>query len=244
VVLMGRVAAHLGNKVDVRLFRDHAARIATAVNDRLYDSVRGVYVDGPATLHASLHANAFSLMAGLVPESRRQTVADFACSRGMACSVYGAQHVLDGLYKAERADHALALMTATDDRSWHHMIHGVGSTMTLEAWDGNYKPNLDWNHAWGCAPTNVIVRRLLGVRPAAHGFSKARIQPQLGGLEWARARIPTRLGAIELEATRRPDGSPELNIVLPDRMTADLRVGGGEDHVEIRRTLNSGAHSI
>ena len=31
----------------------------------------------------------------------------------------------------------------------------VGSTMTLEAWDAKYKPNLTWNHAWGAAPANI-----------------------------------------------------------------------------------------
>ena len=36
-------------------------------------------------------------------------------------------------------------------------------TLTTEAWDGIYKPNLDWNHAWGAAAGNLIVRRLLGV---------------------------------------------------------------------------------
>ena len=34
----------------------------------------------------------------------------------------------------------------------------VGSTITLEAWDNKFKPNQDWNHAWGaCLPISFLV---------------------------------------------------------------------------------------
>lgn len=36
--------------------------------------------------------------ASLVPVERKRAVIDFVKSRGMACSVYGAQHLLEGLY--------------------------------------------------------------------------------------------------------------------------------------------------
>lgn len=199
VVLMERMARHIGQTQDAEAFRAQAARVAQSLNTQLWDAARGVYVDGNQTDHASQHANFHPLMAGMVPPERLHSVLDFVKSRDMACSVYGSQHLLDGLYKAGDAAQGLALMTATHDRSWYHMIHGVGSTMTLEAWDYRYKPNFDWNHAWGAAPGNIIVRRLLGVRPGAPGFTKAIIQPQMGGLEWARARVPTPHGPIELE---------------------------------------------
>ena len=62
----------------------------------------------------------------------------------MACSVYGAQYLLEGLYFAGEADYALELMTSTSDRSWWNMIQS-GSTMTMEAWDIKYKPNSAMN---------------------------------------------------------------------------------------------------
>ena len=34
----------------------------------------------------------------------------------------------------------------------------IGSTITTEAWANIYKPNHDWNHAWGAAAANIIVR--------------------------------------------------------------------------------------
>ncbi len=85
-------------------------------------------------------------------------------SRGMACSVYGAQFLLEALYDYGFGDYALELMTATTQRSWYNMIRS-GSTITLEAWDKVYKPNLDLNHAWGAAPGNIMVRKLMGIEP-------------------------------------------------------------------------------
>ena len=100
--------------------------------------------------HCSLHGNMFPLAFGLVPEPYKAKVADFVQSRGMACSVYGAQYLLEALFGADKDDYAIQLMTAKTEHSWWHMME-MGSTMTLEAWDTPSKQNLDWNHAWGCA---------------------------------------------------------------------------------------------
>ena len=116
-----------------------------ALNSKLSNASTGLYQDGQTSTHSSLHANAFPLAFGSVPAHRQACVVAFVKSRGMACSVYGAQYLLEGLYQANQPDLALALLTSTTDRSWDNVIE-VGSKMTLEAWDAKYKPNLDWNH--------------------------------------------------------------------------------------------------
>ena len=59
----------------------------------------------------------------------------------------------------------------------------MGSTITTEAWDNVFKPNLDWNHAWGAAASNIIARQLMGIQPLTPGFSSISIKPQPGGLD-------------------------------------------------------------
>lgn len=115
----------------------------------------------------------FPLCFGLADVKRAQSVADFVKTRGMACSVYGSQFLMDGLYEAGEADYALQLLTSDAERSWYNMIR-VGSTISLEAWDDKYKPNQDWNHAWGAAPANIIPRRLMGVVPTEPGFRASK----------------------------------------------------------------------
>ena len=114
----------------------------------------------------------------------------------MACSVYGAQYLMDGLYEAGEADYGLQLLTDTSDRSWYNMIR-IGSTITLEAWDVKYKPNADWNHAWGAVPANVIPRRLWGIRPKTPGYAVASLKPQMSTLKKSSIEVPTIRGTIK-----------------------------------------------
>ena len=122
---------------------------------------------------------------------------DFIKSRGMACSVYGAQFLLEALYEAGEADYAFSLLTDQSVRSWYNMIR-VGSTITLEAWDDSFKPNQDWNHLWGAAPGNIIPFRLMGVQPLEPGFARVRIHPQPGPLRRADLTLPTCRGPIRV----------------------------------------------
>ncbi|MFA6109561.1 MAG: alpha-L-rhamnosidase C-terminal domain-containing protein [Candidatus Latescibacterota bacterium] len=216
--LLARIALVLARPEEAAQLRARQARVRQAIDDLFFDAERGVYIDGEGSTHASLHANIFPLAFGLVPPARRSRVVEFICSRGMACSVYGAQFLLEGLYRAGAAEQALALMTARHDRSWWNMIQ-AGSTVTLEAWDWRYKNNLDWNHAWGAAPVNIVSRYLLGVRPLAPGFSRILVQPQLAGLTEAQGRVPTIRGPVSVAVRQQPDRFT-LDIELPANTTA------------------------
>lgn len=225
VVLMSRIAAVLGKDEESGFFRRRAEQVRATILDKLFDEDRGVFVDGEGSRHSSLHANMFPLAFGLVPKTALKTVIAFIKSRGMACSVYGAQHLLDGLYRYRESEYGLGLMTARHDRSWWNMLE-AGSTITLEAWDWKYKNNLDWNHAWGAAPANLIPRWVAGIRPAEPGFGKVRIDPQPGGLEWFRCKHPTPRGPVEVEVERKPDGSYAKKVELPEGMGRESLVGG------------------
>jgi hypothetical protein len=174
-----------------------------------------------------------ALAFDLVPEEYKRTVTDFIKSRGMACSVYGAQFLLEGLYKAGEADYALSLMTATHDRSWWNMIKS-GSTITMEAWDMKYKPNSDWNHAWGAAPANIIPGYLWGITPAQPGYSKVVIRPQLSDLTYSKISVPTIRGNINAEF-RDSGKSREYIIAIPGNMECDFILN---DAVNLTITLN------
>jgi hypothetical protein len=141
----------------------------------------------------------------------------------MACSVYGAQFLLDALYNAGRGDAALARMTATDMHSWHHMIHNLGATITTESWDPSGKSNMSYAHPWATAPINIIPRRMFGIEPVEPGYGKIRIRPQTGGLEWATLRLPTIRGTIAA-AFRDTGKTFELDITLPANIAATVYV--------------------
>lgn len=199
LVQMAELAAALGKTDDAEFLALRAKRAASSFNATFYDVVHGIYVDGEGTGHASLHANAAALSMGVVPETRKKRVADFLVKKGMACSVYFAQYLLEALFEGGRGDVAVRLMMERGDRTWLGMID-QGSTITMEAWSLNAKPNQDWNHAWGTAALNVLVRYVLGVRPTKPGFVEYENTPFLGPLQFVEGVVPTVLGPIRVRA--------------------------------------------
>ena len=189
------MAEALGEESVRASFAARADRLLKRFNETFFDREQGRYADAADRPHASQHASMFPLAFGMVEARDVPAVAAYVKSRGMACSVYGAQFLLDALYDAGEADAALALLASTARRSWYNMLR-IGSTITTEAWDDVYKPNQDWNHAWGAAAANIITRRLMGVEPLEPGFGRIRIKPQPGSLEAASARIPTIRGTV------------------------------------------------
>ena len=218
---MARLAHALGKTDDAREFEVKAKRVYASFNAKFFDAAQGLYIDGEGSQHASLHANLFALDFSLVPANRTTKVANFVQSRGMACSVYGAQYLLESMFKAGKDDYAVQLLTAKSDRGWSHMID-LGSTMTLEAWDAKYKPNLTWNHAWGSAPANILSRFVLGVRPLEPGYRKLVIAPQPGGLSWVRGKVPTPCGPVTVNV--KNSVSFKLDVNIPAGATARLAV--------------------
>ncbi len=219
--LLSLTAAALGKQAEADLYAKEARKATESVNRLLVDGNTRLYTDGIGTRHSSLHSNMFALCFGLVPQDNRQAVVDFIKSRKMACSVYGSQFLLDALYDAGDADYALSLLNSTARRSWYNMTR-IGSTITTEAWDNVYKPNQDWNHPWGAAPTNVIVRKLMGVEPLEPGFSKMRIKPQPGSLRSASLTVPTIKGTVSVTFDNRVGENFTLDVDIPANTTAEV----------------------
>lgn len=223
VALLSRIAGILGKRDDEAYYQAAADRAQRAIRENLFDATAGVYRDGRDSDHSSAHANFFPLALSVTPAEHRASVGQSLVEKGMACSVYGAQFMLEALYEAGRADAALRLMTATDVHSWHHMIYNLGATMTTEAWDPAGKSNMSYAHPWATAPLNIVPRRLFGIEPVEAGYAAIRIRPQTGGLAWATLTLPTIRGPIQ--ASFR-DSAPvfELDVSLPATMTATVYV--------------------
>ncbi|HEY4415059.1 MAG TPA: alpha-L-rhamnosidase C-terminal domain-containing protein [Verrucomicrobiae bacterium] len=224
--IMAQIATALGRTQDAAAYTADAGRVYTAYNATFWDAARQCYRDGVGTDHASAHGNFFPLAFGLVPANRQAAVVNFLHSRiaandGMPCSVYGAQYLVEALFNAGDADSALALMTSDGPRSWLNIIN-LGSTLTAEAWNFTDKPNMDWNHAWGAAPGNLISRFILGLRPLNAGFGQILIQPQLGKtLTHAAGMVPTIRGPVGISVNNAP-GNFQLLLNIPGNVTATV----------------------
>ncbi|MBK6390395.1 MAG: alpha-L-rhamnosidase [Saprospiraceae bacterium] len=222
LVLMQQISTALHKTADAAFYANKANQVYHSFQEVFRHPNSGLIKDGDSTDHVSLHSNMFALAFGLVPPDDKTRVVQFIESRKMACSVYGSQFLLDALFEAGQTDYALELLTATTQRSWYNMIR-IGSTISLEAWDKVYKPNLDWNHAWGAAPANLIVRHLMGVMPLTPGGEILQIKPQIGHLDFAHLTTPTIRGIVSVFFDRRP-GKDLLEVFIPGGTMAKIFV--------------------
>ncbi|RZA01115.1 MAG: alpha-L-rhamnosidase [Sphingobacteriaceae bacterium] len=239
LVVLKKLANDLGKKDDAFYFDQKAKAVKLAYQKAFFDPVTKRYVDGVGTKHSSLHANMFALAFGLVDENNKKDVLAFIKSRGMACSVYGAQFLLDAVYDAGEGDYGLSLLTLKNDRSWLNMIN-VGSTITMEAWDNKYKLNQDWNHVWGAAPANIISRKLMGIEPLTPGWSSFSLKPQIGDLLTASINVPTVKGNIYASYTQRSKGFTAI-VYIPANTQAQIYLP--IKHKNKYRVMMNGKHA-
>jgi hypothetical protein len=97
-----------------------------------------------------------------------------------------------------------------------------GTTITWEAWDMKYKPNQDWNHAWGAAPANLLPRYVLGAEAVSPGWKQARIRPNTGTISFAKGKLPTPLGPLEVSWDNK--SFFQMHLALPAGMSAKLEL--------------------
>jgi alpha-L-rhamnosidase len=224
--IMANFATVLGRTNDAINYTAMATHVYASYNAVFWNRHSQSYVDGAGTTHSSAHANFFPLAFGLVPADRKMAVVNYLHSRmaannGMPASVYGAQYLLEALFESGDADTGLELMTTNGPRGWLNMIN-MGSTITTEAWNFDDKPNLDWNHAWGAAPGNIISRFVLGVRPITAGYGQILIQPELGKtLSYVQGTVPTIRGPVFVQATNAA-GRLRVLVNIPGNVTATV----------------------
>jgi alpha-L-rhamnosidase len=222
--IMTQIAQLTGHDADAADFTARADQVYASYNNVFWNPATQRYIDGEGISHSAAHANFFPLAFGLVPDANKAAVLNFLHTRAMAPSVYGAQYLLEGLFQNNDSDYALGLMSTNGQRGWLNMLN-IGSTLTTEAWDFAFKSNMDWNHAWGSAPANIIPRYILGLRPLEAGFGQVLIQPQLGQtLSYVNGTVPTIRGPISVQVTNGPNiyqilldipGNVDATVMLP-----------------------------
>lgn len=227
--------ARLGDGRLAERYRAQARRTRAAIRQGFWDAEHGCYVDalpGEADFRKpSVPANALSVLYGVAEGDQVASVADWLSDAladnflgrpvppardALRVNAYFSYYALGALYRAGRADEALAFMS----RCWKPMLD-AGATTTWESFGGD--PGGSLCHAWGASPTYYLSAQVLGVGfPDPADSSRVRIAPRPGSLTWARGvwphpRGPIRVGwrfegdQLKVEATG-PEG---VELILP-----------------------------
>lgn len=239
---LAKCAAALGKDDDAKALSSRADTLAAAMRATLLDSSGGRFLDGEGTTHSAQHASAFPVALGVadtLDDEVRARLADTLAAGGMRVSVYGAQFLLDALFRLGRADAALALLTSTATNSWLHMLDTLKATIVTEAWDPALKSNMTLSHAWASAPANAIPRHVLGVRVTAPGAAQFLIRPRTGTLTEVAGTVPSLRGPVKV-AVHRSSDAHTTRVSVPPNSRAVLEVEIGDaDPAQYRVTAKT-----
>lgn len=222
LVAMADIAQTIERRDEARRFASLAHRLRDSLNAACLGA-DGTYVDGIGTGQRSQHATAFAVALGVIPDSHLAAAGRALAAQGMRMSVYGAQFLLEALYRSDQPEAAMALMTGRGQFSWLHMIDDLHATIATEAWDPSIKPNMTFSHAWGTAPVNIVQRFVAGVEIASPGAARLRIRPEPSGLSFFRATVPTIRGSVRVHYDGR-SRARLMQIELPANVSAELQL--------------------
>ncbi|MBR6176513.1 MAG: alpha-L-rhamnosidase [Bacteroidales bacterium] len=228
LMLLADIATAIGNKFDADNYRSLARVTQNSVNTMLTDSC-GIYVDALGSVNKSLLANMYALNFGLVDDLNRGIVKNYVLGCGMDCSVYGAQFLLDALFDQGLEGYGLRLLTDTSSRSFYNMIRS-GSTVTTEAWNDESRPDQVWNSAYGAAPANIIMRKIMGIEPLTAGFATVSIAPKPSSLSNASITVPSPRGKISVRF-EKSSKKFDIYVEIPPNCRARVRLPYSKKYV-------------
>jgi hypothetical protein len=253
------MAAWLEEKSSQRWAEELYAQ-AKAGFEVFWDEARGSYVDhlvdGVPQPEMSQIAGALAIVSGLAPRERWSRIVETITdeSRLVVRSWSGGgqdeekfEKQMRGIYEIDW-DVEREIVRAMPFMSYvvHDAVALAGKADRLpdlyRRWsqflvDGYDTIGENWGagthvHGWSCTPTRDMIFYTLGVMPAEPGYTKARIAPRLGRLDWARGRVPTPHGHIVLEVARE-------RMVIDSPVPVELRLEGQQP-----RELEAGRHEV
>jgi hypothetical protein len=242
-----------GSRVESARFARAAKASKRAIMSRLFDAKNarffgGLDWKGRPVRHDTAHAYALAVVSGLCPEYDRAFVSErlVPLVKG-PCPTFEVTTVADGKYPPEPSpffmyyvfealkSHGRGAEAIDCIRRWWGVFVEKGFTTTPEMWG---VPAGRWSacHAWSAHPIVHLDDVLLGVTQTTVGWRRIKFEPIFEKVRSVSGKVATPLGVVESRWARK-DGSVEVTLVLPERMTADVRLPG------LRTTVTGGRHA-
>jgi alpha-L-rhamnosidase len=143
-------------------------------------------------------------------------------------------YVVDALTQAGRDSDAWTYLAA----NYRRVFQGSDTRFLPESWPRDTTGHDTASHSasihgGGAGVAFLLSRDVLGVRPAAPGFARCRIQPRLGTLAWAKGIVPTPRGDVGVSWKRTPSGGLRFEVETPGDMSAELVLPRQPGQVEL-----------
>jgi hypothetical protein len=208
---------HAGRAGESATLATEATALRSVAHQRFWSESEGLYFDQPGGPEVSQYGNAWAIVAGVAGGRERDIIMRrFPNDAKLAPGSFFWWHTgFSALAKSGRYEDMPQHLGP-----WHESV-GYGLSTFVE--ENSYWRSLC--HAWSAHPVLEFQQRILGVTPAAPGFTQISIRPHRCGLSYARGSVCTPHGLVEvawkieggrfqLEATI-PAGIPTI-VTLPD----------------------------
>lgn len=255
---MADVAAALKEDADGKLYKNMAAELALAINDRLWNEELGVFSISPANpSDFSVPGMAFCVTSGTSSDERAKrflsALPQLALGPGFKDSSLisssdpsaklspNTNGFLLSAILSQQAPSAASEALDLIKSLWTPMISdkrtGTGTSWEYVSKDG--KPGLglftSLSHPWGGAPTYILTEWVAGIQaapgPAGFGYRNWTIAPQMGvymGIKNAAARVVTAFDG-DLEVRWQVSGGVmDVTILAPSTTSGVFRFGQTE----------------
>lgn len=225
-----RVEAAVGDAMLAARCDALAGEVGRAVVARWWDERRGVMLDDDAGVHLSEHAQALTLLAGLLDGGReRRCLEALAAGDGLApATISFGFYVHEALYRARRPE------VVERRLAWWKTLPARGLLTTVEHED----PVRSDCHAWGAHPLFHEAAAMAGIRPLEPGLARVLVDPQPGSRGLVDVRIPHPGGGAVAVLWRRQATGWTCRVELPPG------VGGLFRHAGLERELRPGVNEL
>ena len=215
-------------------------------------SVASCSIRRPIKHAALLIGAALAIVFGLLdPEDEQlagKRLADLVAESGyhIRTGFAGTPFITHALTQTGHLDAAYRLLLQTECPSWLYPVT-MGATTIWERWDsmlpdGTINPGqmTSFNHYAFGAVAYWMHQIIGGIAPLEPGYSSVLIAPQPGGdIRWARSSLESRHGKISVSWSQDHDGPIELDVAVPDGVTALVQLPGTP-----AQELGSGQHHV
>ena len=221
-MIMSETAGRLGKTGDAAKYRDLAAEIRQAFNQRFFNSQENSYSTGSQT------ALAMPLVLGLVDDDARQAVADRLAKdvrdhgNHTTAGDVGHYYVLRALAQAGRSDVIYDMATRKDHPSYGYQIEH-GATSLTEAWDGPTR-GASQNHFMLGHIEEWFYRDLGGIQVdmSKNEAEQIVIRPYFcPGIEWVKTSYQSILGRIACN-WKRQGKRCSMRVIIPANAGASV----------------------
>lgn len=226
------LAVFIGRNGIAEEYQLRAYKVKCAVLQHCSNRKNSYYTDGPEIEEYSQHTQIWAILSGVVAEEQAKHLLQnmLADKKLPRCSYAMTFYLFRALTKVNCYDRSGELW-----KPWIKMLE-----MNLTTWMEDLVSQRSDCHGWGALPLYEFSAEVLGIKPVQPGYSKIKIQPSIGRLNWAEGSSATPHGMVHVSWINN-DTCFEISINGPANIPLELVLPNGEhryfnnaDHIMVR----------